>query len=104
MSQEQLQKDIEWIYSICKCPEDLKILEPTAQTIGIINSLKNIEYSFEEIMKLSLMGILATQCRMTDEKRFNEIHPTAFLQVANAMLDPDDNGNNYSKLVEKIKK
>lgn len=97
-----LEQDVEWLISICKKPASLKYLEPSAHAFSIYFSLQNKQYSEEELAKLSMMGIVATTARLNDADKFHTLDPQSFLQVANMLLDEDDNGDNYNKLMAKI--
>jgi hypothetical protein len=97
-----LEQDVEWLVSICKKPASLKYLEPSAHAFSIFFALQNKSYDEQEVAKLSMMGIVATTARLTDNDKFHSIDPQAFLQVANMLLDEEDDGTNYNKLIGKI--
>lgn len=97
-----LEEDTIWLLSICKKPESLKYLEPCAHAFSIFFSLQGKSYTEIEIAKLSMVGIVATTARMNDNDRFHNLDPQSFLQVANALLDEEDTGENYNKLIAKI--
>jgi hypothetical protein len=97
-----LQEDIQWLLSICQVPKDLNYLEPGAHAFSIFFALQGKELEKSEITKLSMLGIIATTARMNNAERFHQLDPYSFLQVANMLLDEDDNGDNYNKLITKI--
>ncbi len=97
-----LEDDVTWLLSICKKPASLKYLEPCAHAFSIFFSLQGKVFEEQEIAKLSMMGIVATTARMTDNDKFHNLDPQSFLQVANVLLDEEDTGKNYNKLVSKI--
>lgn len=97
-----LEEDVLWLMSICKKPNSLKYLEPGAHVVSILSALQGVSYTEEEIAKLSMVGIIATTARMNNEERFHNLDPQSFLQVANNLLDEEDDGKNYNKLVSKI--
>jgi hypothetical protein len=97
-----LEEDVTWLLSICKKPESLKYLEPSAHAFSIFLSMQGKTFDDLEIAKLSMVGIVATTARLNDNDRFHNLDPQSFLQVANMLLDEEDNGENYNKLVSKI--
>lgn len=97
-----LEDDLIWLMSICKKPSSLKYLEPSAHVISILSLMQGTSYTDEEIAKLSMVGIVATTARLNNEERFHTLDPRSFLQVANILLDEEDDGKNYNKLVAKI--
>jgi hypothetical protein len=97
-----LEEDTIWLLSICKKPESLKYLEPSAHAFSIFLSLQGKEYTEQEIAKLSMIGIVATTARLNDNDKFHHLDPQSFVQVANALLDEEDTGENYNKLISKI--
>ena len=98
-----LQEDVEWLCSVCKKPDKLSYLEPTAHAFSIFFALKNDNtYEKIELMKLSMVGILATMAKMNNEEKFHTIHPQAFLQLANMFIDEEDNGERYNQLISKL--
>ena len=57
----------------------------------------------QELAKLSLIGLIAMHLRKLDEKKFMELSPYAYLQVANHCLDEEDDGKNFNILLNKLK-
>jgi hypothetical protein len=101
-----LEEDIAWIMERCPKLNSLSVLEPSAQAIAIMLAIgESNPFNDQEIAKMSLTGIIAMHCRKIDEERFQSISPYAYLQVANAYIDPNDiNGDNYNAIIDKIKK
>ena len=104
-----LEEDITWLLSICKKPESLKYLEPTAHAFSIFFALRKdidpnreSEYTELEVAKLSMVGIVATTARLNDNNKFHSLDPQSFLQVANMLLDEKHDGTNYAALVKKV--
>ena len=97
-----LESDVEWLTSICKKPESLKFLEPTAHAFSIFFALQGKMLDEQELAKLAMVGIVATTARIVDKDKFHMVDPQAFLQISNFMLDEEDDGKNYNKLLSKI--
>jgi hypothetical protein len=101
--EQKLKDDIGWLMLICPERPTIEQLEPAAQALGIANSLKkNPIYDQKDIMKLAMAGCLGAKARQVDEKRFQETLPYAFVHLANFMIDPKDDGQNYQKLIKKM--
>jgi hypothetical protein len=98
-----IEDDVKWLMENCPKLNSLAVLEPTAQTLGLISVIKNKQiFNDEEYAKLSFMGLLASYIRKIDPKRFQEIHPFSYLQVVNFYLDEKDDGTKFKILVQKI--
>lgn len=103
--EEKLKNDIEWIMSIYTDMPAMDLIEPAAQSLGIMQSLsKTPIFDQKEIIKISISGWLGAKARKVDEKRFQDTSPYAFLHVANHLVDRDDNGENYQLLITKLMK
>ena len=105
--ESKLEQDVTWVMEHCPKLNSLAVLEPTAQAIAIMCALtsspENMQFNDKDIAKLSLVGIIAMHCRQIDEKRFMDILPQAYVQVANYYLDPDDSGQAYIDLLSKLR-
>jgi len=101
--QEKLKSDIQWLMLVCPEKPAVDYIEPAAQAIGIIQSFsRNPKFDQKEIMKLSMAGWIGMKARKADEKRFQETDPYSFIHLANHLVDPNDNGDNYEKLITKL--
>lgn len=102
---EKLKEDIKWLMILCPALPPVAELEPGAQTLGVFQSLKRGSEASAltqiEVIKLALAGWIATKARKTDEKRFQEVLPESFIHISNFLVDRNDDGSNYRKLLEK---
>lgn len=101
----KIKDDIKWLMILCPALPPVTELEPGAQTLGVFQSLRrgSLDNALTqiEVIKLSLAGWIATKARKTDEKRFQEVLPESFIHISNFLVDRNDDGSNYRKLIEK---
>lgn len=88
MSQEESKKLIEenlkWLHSIVSVMPDLSFIEPTVQSLAILNSSK--KYDEIELMTLGVVGFVMTKARIVDEKKFQTISPNDYMLHAYFLL------------------
>ncbi len=103
--EEQLKDDIGWLMVLCPEMPPLEQIEPGAQALGIAQSMRKegaTLFDQKEILKLAIAGWLGMKARQVDEPRFQKTLPFAFIHIANHLVDPKDNGENYQKLIRKL--
>lgn len=99
----KLKDDITWLNLVCPNPPTAENVEPTAQTLGILKSVNPFikGLTHKDIIKLALVGYIASCARKSDESRFQEISPYAYFHLAQFWADAD-NEKEYGEFIKRI--
>jgi len=88
MSQEESKKLIEenlkWLHSLVPVMPDVSLIEPTVQSLAIINS--SSKFNQTELMTIGVVGFVMTKARIVDEKKFQTIPPNDYMLHAYFLL------------------
>ena len=100
---EKMKEDIRWLQLACPKSPAAEDIEPQSQTLGIMMAvnpfLKNLTH--RDIIKLSMVGYIASHARKVDEERFQQVSPYAYFHLAHYWTEPEDE-EGYGEFVKRI--
>lgn len=109
--EDKIKEDLGWLMVLCPTlppKSETEHIEPAAQALSILQSLNMFKIlnreplTSQEMLKLAVAGWIAMKARKVDEQRFHQVLPQSFIHLANFLVDANDNGDNYQKLIQKI--
>lgn len=100
---EKLKEDLRWLQLACPKSPGAADIEAATQCLAILKSINPFIKNFtkKDLIKLSFVGYIASQARKVDEKRFQEISPFAYFQLAHYWTEPD-NDQEYGEFIKRI--
>lgn len=101
---KKLADELRWLQMVCPEPPNIEVIESTCQSFGILKAVNPFlrKYEKNDIIKISLIGHIASKAREVDENRFQEISPYAYFHLAHYFVEPEDDGQEYAKFVKKM--
>jgi hypothetical protein len=105
-SEKLTKENLEWLRSLVPTLPDLSFLEPTIQTLALINQANQL--STDTMVVMAVAGFIATKARTVNEKRFQEVQPGDYIQHAYILLKVSRNEapteGDYLYLIQKLYK
>lgn len=98
---------IEWLGTFVKYPPDIKILEPSIQSLSILFSYIEKNISEQDLLIIATAGYVAMKARLQDENKFLEISPKTYFEYAHYLCDvvyneTEATEENFHKFLENI--
>jgi hypothetical protein len=100
--------DMKWLLEIVKKAPDIKFLEPSMQSLGLLFAYTENSFETEDLLILSLAGHIATLARISDNEKFSEIRPEVYFELAQYFVDTqykdtEATENNFSDFLSRLK-